>query len=263
MFPLSFREFLDFNGITLEKNFQYSDQRYAIKKLLNDYLNNGGFPEVTINEQKRELLENYMELIIYKDIIERYKIRNLALIKNLLKYLLTNISTLFTVNSYHKAVSKEMAIKQETISEYLSYLEDAYVIFSVNLFSYSLKKQQANPRKIYCIDNGLRNVVSFKFSKDEGRLAENMVFIELKRRGKDIFYWADKGEVDFIVKNKDNSLTAINVSYTNEIEEREINALLDFKNKFKKTKKLIILTKDLEKKEKGMEFIPLWKWLLD
>jgi len=263
MFPLSFREFLDFNGITLEKNFQYSDQRYAIKKLLKEYLNNGGFPEVTINKQKGELLENYMELIIYKDIIERYKIRNLALIKNLMKYLLTNISTLFTVNSYHKAVSKEMAIKQETISEYLSYLEDAYVIFTVNLFSYSLKQQQANPRKIYCIDNGLRNVVSFKFSKDGGRLAENMVFVELKRRDKDIYYWAGKGEVDFVVKNKDNSLTAINVSYTNKIEEREINALLDFKNKFSKTKKLIILTKNLEKKEKGIEFIPLWKWLLD
>ncbi len=263
MFPLSFKEFLEFNDVTLEKNFQYSDQRYAIKKFLNEYLNNGGFPEVTINEQKRELLENYMELIIYKDIIERYKIRNLALIKNLMKYLLTNVSSPFTVNSYHKALSKEMAIKQETISEYLAYLEDAYVIFTVNLFSYSLKQQQANPRKIYCIDNGLRNVVSFKFSKDEGRLAENMVFVELKRRDKEIYYWIGRGEVDFVVKERDNSLTAINVSYTNKIEEREINALMDFKKEFKKTKNLIILTKDLEKKEKGITFIPLWKWLLE
>ncbi|MFH1637165.1 MAG: ATP-binding protein [Candidatus Woesearchaeota archaeon] len=262
MFPLSFKEFLRFKDVMLEKNFQYSDQRYIIKKRFNEYLSDGGFPEITINKQKRELLENYMELIIYKDIIERYHIRNLALIKNMIKYLLTNISSLFSVNSYHKIISKEMAVKQETISEYLSYLEDSFVVFTVNLFSYSLKKQQANPKKIYCIDNGLRNVVSFKFSKDEGRLAENMAFVDLKRRGSEVFYWRGKGEVDFIVKNKDNSLTAINISYTNEIAEREISALRDFKKEFKKTKGLLVLTKDLEKKENGIVFVPLWKWLL-
>ncbi|MBS3176718.1 ATP-binding protein, partial [Candidatus Woesearchaeota archaeon] len=86
---------------------------------------------------------------------------------------------------------------------------------------------------------------------------------ELKRRGKSVYYWSNKGEVDFVVKEKDDSLTSMNVSYSNEIDEREINALLTFKKQFSKTKEIIILTKDLEKKEKGIHFIPLWKWLLE
>ena len=103
--------------------------------------------------------------------------------------------------------------------------------------------------------------MAFKFSKDEGRLAENTVFIELKRREKEIFYWKNKNEVDFIIKNRDQTLEAINVSYTNELNERETKGLHEFKKEFK-TKKLILITKDLEKKEKGINYVPLWKWLL-
>jgi len=118
------------------------------------------------------------------------------------------------------------------------------------------------PQKNYTFDCGLRNIAGFKFSKDEGKLSENLVFVELMRRDKDVYYWKCKGEVDFIVKNNDQSLTAINVSYTDEIDEREIRGLLEFKKGFKKTKDLILITKDLEKKEKGINFIPLWRWLL-
>ena len=124
-------------------------------------------------------------------------------------------------------------------------------------FSYSLKKQQANPKKVYTIDNGLRNAVCFRFSQDEGKLVENLVFLELKRREKEVYYWKGKGEVDFVVKDE----MAINVSYTNDIAEREVNSLLELKNEFKG--RLIIITRDLEKSEKGIEFIPLWKWLLE
>ena len=262
MFPLSFKEFLRFKDIKLDKNFQYTNKRYLIKNLFNEYLNEGGFPEVVLNKQKREILENYLDLIIYRDIIERYNIRNLNLIKNLIKYLLTNISSLYTSNSYFKLIKKELSVKKDTINEYLSYLEDANLVFCVNIFSYSLKVQQTNPKKIYCIDNGLRNTVSFKFSKDEGKLVENLVFIELKRRNKDVYYWKCKNEKDFVIKNRDGSLDGVNVSYTNEIDEREIKGLLEFKKEFKKTKELILLTKDLEKKEKGINFVPVWKWLL-
>ena len=108
----------------------------------------------------------------------------------------------------------------------------------------------------------MRNAVSFKFSKDEGKLVENLVFIELKRKEKDIYYWKNKGEVDFILKEKDQSLNAINVSFTEEINEREIKALLEFKKEFKKVKELILITKEIEKEENRIKFIPLWKWLL-
>jgi len=147
----------------------------------------------------------------------------------------------------------------------MSYFEDAYLLFTVPIFSYSLKVQEQNPRKLYTIDNGLRNAVSFKFSEDEGRLAENLVFIELKRKNREIYYWKGRGEIDFVIKNKDNSVDLINVCYSDEIQKREYDSINEFIEKHPKVKinKCIILTKDIEKKEKKTEYIPLWKWLLE
>jgi len=264
MFHLSFKEFLRFNEITFNKNIFYSKKRFDIKKKFEKYLILGGFPEVVMekNNLEHDILNSYYEMMIYRDLAQRFSIRNIRLLKELIKFLLTNISNLFSVNSYYTSLKETTSVGKETIFEYLSYLEDANVIFLVPLFDYSLKKQQANPRKVYCIDNGLRNAVSFKFSGDEGRLAENLVFVELKRRKKEVYYWKNKGEVDFIIKNNEQGLTAINVAYTDDISNRESNSLLEFKKKFNRAKELIILTKDTEKKDNNIKFMPLWKWML-
>jgi len=265
LFPLNFKEFLRFQKIKLEKDFEYSSARFKIKKAFEEYLEFGGFPEVALEEQtvlKQKILNNYFEMFIYRDLVERFSIRNTTLLKNIVKFLITNLSNVFSINAYYRAISKEMAVGKDTILEYVSYLEDINLIYLMPIFGYSVKKQQLNPKKAFCADNGLRNAVAFKFSKDEGRLAENIVFLELKRRQKEIFYWKNKNEVDFVIKNADNSLEAINVSYTDEINEREIKGLQGFKKEFKKTKKLTLITKDTEKKENGINFIPLWKWLL-
>jgi len=264
LYPLNYNEFLRFKGISVDKNFEYSRQRYVIKKLLDEYINYGGFPEVVLDvvNLKKGILKNYYELVIYRDLVERYTIRNVNFLKALIKYLLTNVSTLFSVNSYYKSVSKEYKVSRETILEYISYLEEIELIKLVPIFSFSLKVQQVNPRKVYVLDNGLRNVVSFKFSQDEGRLVENTVFNRLKELGLEIYYWKGKGEVDFVVFQNDK-FTAINVSYSNLINEREINGLLEFKNNFKESVvKMIVITKDVEKSEKDIAYIPLWKWLL-
>jgi predicted AAA+ superfamily ATPase len=135
-------------------------------------------------------------------------------------------------------------------------MQEANLLFLLYFFSYSTKTQNLVNKKSYCIDNGLREAVSFKFSKDEGRLAENLVFIELKRRGLETYYWKNKGDIDFIIKRK--QITAINVTYTDDINPRETISLMEFK----KAKRRILLTKDTFKKEKGVEYIPLWFWLL-
>lgn len=264
LFPLSFSEFLKFNGVQLDGNITYSKERFNIKKLFEKYLNLGAFPEVVLEKNNLELsiLNNYFEIMMYKDIVERFGIRNTPLLKVLCKFLFTNISNYFSINSYYKSLKNETPVSKETIFEYLSYLVEANIVFLLPIFSYSLKVQQANPKKAYCIDNGLRNSVSMKFSKDDGRLAENLVFIELKRRNKEIYYWKNKGEVDFVIKDA-NSLSAINVSYTDDVDEREIKPLFEFKNKYKNLKKLIILTKDTEQEKDGIRYIPLWKWLLE
>jgi predicted AAA+ superfamily ATPase len=136
-------------------------------------------------------------------------------------------------------------------------------LFEVQHFAYSLRAQSRPNKKIYCIDNGLRNVVSFRFSEDEGKLAENLVFVDLIRTGASPYYWKKKKEVDFVIKSADNTLTAINVCYTDDIPDREVASLQEFEKEFGKTvKDRIILTKDLEEKRDGISYIPLWKWLI-
>jgi predicted AAA+ superfamily ATPase len=264
VFPLSFEEFLLFKNIkldkkNLERGIMVEKTKLSILKSLNEYLNKGGFPEIFFEAEdyKIKVLEQYFDDIIYKDIIDRYKI-NSQKVKDLALFLITN----FTNSISLRNLRNSLKISYDTIKDYLYYYREAFLFFVVDHFSYSFKEQKTLPSKIYCIDNGLRNAVSFKFSKDEGRLAENLAFIELKRRDKEVYYWKKKNEVDFVVKNKDRSLIAINVCYADEIDEREIKGLLEFKKEFKKTKEMILLTKDSEKKENGIRFIPLWKWLL-
>lgn len=261
VYPLSFNEFIKFNNLEIK---DATLQKEEIKHYFSKYLKIGGFPEVVLEkdpEINNQRLKEYFDSILLRDVITSANIRETAKLTELANYAMTNISSIFSYNNISNAIN----INIHSLKEYLYFLENAYLIFQLKYFSYSIKESIMiqKPRKIFCIDNGLRNAVSFKFSKDEGRLAENLVFIELKRREKEPYYWKNKGEVDFVIKNKDQSLTAINVSYTNEIKEREIKSLLEFRKEFRKTKELILLTKDVEKKEDGIKFIPLWKYLIN
>src|SRR3989338_5983220 len=259
VFPLSFKEYIEFQGITITSNIILEKTRHLVINKLNNYLKQGGFPEIFFKEEryKTKVLEQYFDDILYKDIIDRYNI-NSQKTKDLALFFATNFTGIISL----RGVRGSLGLSYDVIKDYMSYFNDAFLFFTIDHFSYSFKEQKTLPPKIYCIDNGLRNAVSFKFSKDAGKLAENAVFIDLKRRNRDIYYWAGNGEVDFVVKNRDNSLTAINVSYTNDLDEREINALLEFKDNFEKAKDLVLITKDLEAKKKGVKLMPLWKWLI-
>ncbi len=266
VFPLSFEEYLLFKKIEINKTNLYKGiilekTKAKIINSLKEYLEVGGFPEIFFKEEsfKFKLLKQYFDDILYKDIIDRYDL-NSQKTKDLALFLITN----FTSSISLRNLRNSLGLSYDTIKDYLSYFKKAFLFFTLEHFSYSLKEQKILASKIYCIDNGLRNSVSFKFSKDEGKLAENLIFLELRRKKEEIYYWKNEKheEVDFVIKNKDNRLTAINVTYSNEIDEREIKALLNFKKEFKKTKDIIIITKNIEKKEIGIKFIPLWKWLL-
>ena len=259
VFPLSFKEYIEFQGITITSNIILEKTRHLVINKLNNYLKQGGFPEIFFKEEryKTKVLEQYFDDILYKDIIDRYNI-NSQKTKDLALFFATNFTGIISL----RGVRGSLGLSYDVIKDYMSYFNDAFLFFTIDHFSYSFKEQKTLPPKIYCIDNGLRNAVSFKFSKDAGKLAENAVFIDLKRRNRDIYYWAGNGEVDFVVKNRDNSLTAINVSYTNDLDEREINALLEFKDNFEKAKDLVLITKDLEAKKNGVKLMPLWKWLI-
>ncbi len=267
IFPLSFKEYLLFKETNIDlnilnKGILLDSDKYILLNTFDEYLDYGGFPAVFFREKefKVRILAQYFDDILYKDIVDRYNL-NSQKAKDLAIYLITNFTSLISLRSLRTS----LGLSYETIKDYLSYFKEAFLFFTIDHFSYSLKEQKTNPSKIYCIDNGLRNAVSFKFSEDEGKLAENLVFIELRRYGKEVYYWKSEKqrEVDFVIKNLDQSLTAINVSYTDEINIREINALIDFKKLFEKTKQIIIITKNLEKTENEIRFIPLWRWLLN
>lgn len=266
LFPFSFKEFLNFNKFNLKKEDIYlTERRYLITKYFSDYIKKGGFPEY-LKYNKIEILQEYFNDITQRDIVERYKIKNIKQIKELARYLITNTGNLTTYNQL-KGLTQIKSVN--TIINYISYLENAYLLFKVPYFSYSLKKQVSNPFKIFAIDTGLRNAISFKFSKDVGRLYENLVAIELKRRGKEIYYWKNPlhEEVDFVIK-EEKTKQLIQVCYDIDdinIKKRELKALLK-SSKELKCNNLMVITNDYEKEEKInnklVKFIPLWKWLL-
>ena len=163
---------------------------------------------------------------------------------------------------------------QNTVKNYLEALNDVYLFLSMDLFDYSLKRQIFNPSKVYCIDSAMSNSISFKFSRNIGHIYENIVFLELMRRNKEIYYWKSKksGEVDFVVKQGLNITEAIQVCYSLENErtrQREIQALIEVKDELK-AGRLTVITDDEESTvpvdschgHDKINILPLWKWLL-
>jgi predicted AAA+ superfamily ATPase len=263
VFPLDFQEYLSFQGMdpTMDPVI-LSSRKYEIMTLLKRYLREGGFPQVVLQEDERtrqDQLKAFYDSIVYRDIVRVNEVRNQKALNAVLHYLFTNITSSYS----YRRLKETLGIDIETLQDYIHFAGMARILFEVQLFSYSLQAQSRAGKKIYCIDNGLRNAVSFRFSEDEGKLAENLVFIELIRSGFTPYYWKKRQEVDFIIKNPDNSLTAINVCYTDSIPDRELTALQEFSKEFgDAVREMIILTKDREGDEGGITCIPIWKWLI-
>ena len=264
VYPLNFTEYLLFQGMKIETEpIALLNKKYEILEHLRHYLHEGGFPQVvrqTDEDLKIDQLRAYYDSIVYRDIVRVNEVRNQRSMGDLLFYLLTNIASPY---SYRQLVQL-LGMDAATIQEYIQYACMAKVLFEVRFFSYSLKTQARNNKKVYCIDNGLRNAVSFTFSADEGKCAENLVYIELQRRGYDPYYWKKAGEVDFVLKHPDNTLSAINVTYTDTVPPRELEALGEFGEEFgSRVHDRILITKDTEGTKDEIRCIPLWKWLLE
>ncbi len=264
IFPFSFSEFLRFKGIETEKDWSYRIQkRVEIKKAFNDYLSLGGFPEY-LKTQDAGYIKNIFDNILYKDIIARYSIKKQTAIKELISILATNVSSTFTYNSIKDDLHLANSI---TVKEYISYLTNSYFFFELPKFDFSLRRSLNAPKKIYLIDTAFSQITGFNFSPNTGKNLENTVFIELKRRKKDFYYFADGGECDFIVKDGNKIVQAIQVCYelNKENKEREINGILEALNRFKLKEGLIITLdqeEELEKENKRIKTVPVWKWLL-
>ena len=270
VYPFSFNEFLVFKNYKLNKDsFFLTSKKVELLKLFNEYLKIGGIPEY-LKTKKEDYLKFIYEDIINRDIVTRYSITNVKSLKDLIYYLISNIGKEF---SYSKLTDIIDVKNSTTVKEYIEYFENSYLIFTINKYDYSLKKQLVNPKKVYCVDTGLANAISFKFSEDKGRLLENIVFIELKRRKKEIYYHKGKKECDFVIKTDLNITCAIQVCLSLDINEdtrkREIDGLLDAMDSYD-LKEGFILTEEQEfeikekigNKTKIIYVKPIWKWLL-
>jgi len=261
-YPLDFKEFLLFHQLKIENRLDMLSQKAKIKQLLREYLEFGGFPLVALKEEKDEILRRYFEDIVERDVAVRHKIRKTEKLKALAGYYLTNFSSSV---SYRK-IAKFIGLSLDSVERFSAYMKEAYLIFLVPKFSYSLKGQEMNVRVVYGIDSGLINMAGFRFSDNIGKLYENAVFLSLIRNGKEIYYYKNKGECDFLIKEGKKVTNAIQVSYRiKENKEREIKGLLEAMGAFK-LKAGLIITEDQEGEEKikGKKVIykPLWKWLL-
>lgn len=265
LFPFTFKEYLRANNITIKNETDIIKHKNTLRNLLTTYIEYGGFPEIVLEkdkERREELIGFYFESILYRDIVKRKSIRNVEKLDRLVKWYLQNISA---YANYDK-LGTFCGLSTDTVGEYTRYLEDAYLIFAINILAYSIKKQFINPKKIYCVDPGIRRIVGFVFSEDVGKIYENIVFIHLKNTGMKMYYWKNKGECDFVIQNKNIVEQVIQVSYNvKDSKEREVKGLIEAMEKFN-VKKGTIITQDFSAKEmengKEIEFIPLWKWLL-
>ena len=176
----------------------------------------------------------------------------------------------FSVNKTNNEIKSEgIKTSKDTLYKFTKYLVDIFLLFYVSKYDVSVKKQEINTKKVYCIDNGLINAISFKFSKDKGRLLENIVFLNLRRLENEIFYHKNKFECDFLIKKEDKITQAIQVCFDlgdESTKEREIKGLTEAMNEHK-LKKGILLNYDEEYeinfKSKTIYIIPVWKWLLE
>lgn len=227
LFPFNFSEFCEIKQC---KN--------SLENFL-EYLKKGGFPEYLLYE-RTEILKRLFEDILMRDIVVRYGIKDVRSVKTLAIYLASNCGNLVTGSK----LSAQLGLKTATtILEYLSFLEQSYLFSFVPKFDYSAKAQSVNPKKVYCIDTGMIQNVTLSATKDLGRMFENAVFIELRRRTKNIWYYSEAAfECDFLYGSGNLPENAIQACYelTNENREREVRGVVNTCKKFPNVKPLIV-----------------------
>jgi len=265
LYPLSFREFVAYRGVRVDARLPYSRARFKVIRLLDEYLRWGGFFEVqdaSSDEERRRIVQSYLDLTIYKDVVERYGIQNVELLKRLIRYFVTNTTRKASLLRLSRTLAEH--VSKNTVHEYTGLLIDCGFLFQVRKFSHSLRRGNT-PSKYYIADPAFKTVTGLNFSKDVGALYENAVLLELVRHGDEPFFFAERDECDFVVKRGEKICEAIQVCVDPEGRERERQGLLAAMKAFGLANGTIITAdKSGEEHLNGVtiHFIPLWQWLL-
>ena len=270
VFPFSFPEFLQFRQGTVDRNeILFGAQKVETKRLFAEYARWGGFPETALAVaplDKTKLLQEYLRAMFFRDLVERYGMTNIPLFDALSDKLFSSFATRMSLTAFYRQYKDLFSFSKDLLFQYFHNFEESMLIFAVRKFSESSYKRSRNPVKIYPVDTGLCRRVA---SEDAGRILENIVFIELARRGGEVFYFEEKQECDFVVKDGEGArFAAFQVcrELTDENRLRETGGLTAACRRLDLTEGTI-LTDDQEWEEdvEGIKINirPVWRWLLD
>lgn len=263
IFPLSFGEYLQMNKLELENNWEYSSQRFEIRRMFNDYFYYGGFPEIIRFQEKRMWLENLFQKIFFGDLVARYKIRNDFALRLMIKKLAESTQDEITISRIKNIIqSTGIKIGASTLFEYIEFMKETWLIYGIKNYLAKISERETSG-KYYFVDNG---ILSLFLMNAETILLENLVACQLIRLyGDGVYYLRSKSEVDFYIPEKQ---TLIQVCYKismAETEKREVDALISAAQNVV-TKEMLVITLDTEKVQEvngfQIRFVPVWKWLL-
>ncbi len=263
LYPFSFSEYLRFTGSSYDLNRLTSKSKSLLLKDFNKYFDTGGFPLV-VKEDDMELINAYFQDILYRDIISRYRLTMVNEIRQIGLYFASNIGKLFSYSTL-KEISGVKSLS--SIKDYLYYYEQSYLYFYLKKYDYSVKKQIMNPKKVYTVDHSFAHRLGFNFSENKGRILENIVYIELLRRGKEVYYHSGKKECDFVVKKGLNVTEAIQVVFQLNIHnhEREYQGLEEAMTVHNLGSGLLLSHNGEDYDyagNAGIKVMPVWEWLL-
>ncbi len=271
LFPFSFREYLQYKDIDAPDAHTTRGQS-LLRTELRKYMEEGGYP-ATIGQSKElrsRIHRSYLDVMIYRDLIERYQISNHNALRQYIKKMLANAAKESSVNkTYLELKSQGHKISKDQLYNFRMWCEEIYLLFQLPQYHESFVKQQSGIKKTFGLDTGLINSTSFRASQDHGRLMENMVFTELKRKEKEIFFNKEGKECDFLVKENDQINQAIQVTVNLEDQatrNREVAGLLYALEKYNLKKGLLITMNEdevLSSGKKTIRILPLWRWLIE
>ena len=275
VFPLSFSEFLRFNGILerIPAGGYTARESGLLRKAAGVYFERGGFPDVqdVSDRMRAAILQGYVDAVLYRDIIDRHEIPNVQALKYTLEYLFHNFARKVSARAISGVLANlALPANRSSVSEYLGYFKDAYLAYAVPVRSDSLAVKRVNPDKMYLVDTGLIRAMCVKVDEERGWLLENLVFLTLRRGLNRIEYYLTRTgrEIDFYVYDRVNCKSRlVQVAWSLEDErtiERELAAMREAREETG-IKDCVIVTWDTEKEfeEDGVRAVPFWKWTLE
>ena len=271
VYPLSFKEYIDFKNISINTPLDIVSKKIALSREFENYLKFGAFPKVLEYQEvdRRELLTTYKNTILLKDIVARYKLKEFGILEEIAAFILSNSGISISINK----LKNNFKVSYDMVNAYVEYLNKAYMIFEINKFDYSLKKQNANDKKYYSVDLGLSNIMRVPNLQTRGNDLETIVFLELLRRGYKVYYYKTSNdlECDFIVQKDQEIKMLIQVTSSLKDEKTRKRELQSF-SKTKLELKLenvdtIVITEDNSSEtiydDIEIKIINLKEWLLE